>query len=149
MKGIVKAIIRRSHKKSKSLLAFGGRSLSELPTDTAEHIQSHNHPSGDPSSSPDDIVVTRLMVEAGRLFDIQRCDPLVIGAGRFVSLKERDLDHRYKAISPHLCCLTIGRIRLNLRDGSDGIRPTTKSPQQRGLSCFLRTRRDSNPRSRP
>jgi DNA repair protein RadC len=51
----------------------------------------HNHPSGDPSPSPDDVAVTRALVEAGKLLDIPVLDHLVIGHGRFVSLKERGL----------------------------------------------------------
>lgn len=54
-------------------------------------IVAHNHPSGDPSPSPDDVAVTRLIVEAGKLLDIEVMDHLVIGANRFVSLKERGL----------------------------------------------------------
>jgi DNA repair protein RadC len=48
----------------------------------------HNHPSGDPTPSPDDVVVTRSLVEAGRLLDIELLDHLVIGQGRYVSMKE-------------------------------------------------------------
>lgn len=51
----------------------------------------HNHPSGDPTPSPEDIALTRAVVQAGRLLDISLLDHLVIGAGRFVSLKERGL----------------------------------------------------------
>lgn len=51
----------------------------------------HNHPSGDPTPSPDDVTVTRAMVAAGKLLDIEVLDHLVIGQGRFVSLKERGL----------------------------------------------------------
>jgi DNA repair protein RadC len=51
----------------------------------------HNHPSGDPSPSPDDIALTRAIIEAGKLLDIQVLDHLVIGLGRYVSLKERGL----------------------------------------------------------
>jgi DNA repair protein RadC len=54
-------------------------------------IVAHNHPSGDPTPSPDDIAITRAIVEAGQLLDIQVLDHLVIGQGRFVSLKERGL----------------------------------------------------------
>ena len=58
----------------------------------ASIVVAHNHPSGDPSPSPEDVSVTRALVEAGRLFDIEVLDHLVIGhAGRFVSLKERGL----------------------------------------------------------
>lgn len=51
----------------------------------------HNHPSGDPSPSPDDVALTRGIVQAGRLLDIEVLDHLVIGRGRYVSLKERGL----------------------------------------------------------
>ena len=51
----------------------------------------HNHPRGDPEPSPDDVAVTRALVEAGKLLDIKVLDHLVIGNGRFVSLKERRL----------------------------------------------------------
>jgi DNA repair protein RadC len=51
----------------------------------------HNHPSGDPTPSPDDVAVTRAMVQAGKLLDIDLLDHLVIGQGKWVSLKERGL----------------------------------------------------------
>jgi len=51
----------------------------------------HNHPSGDPAPSADDVVMTKQAVEAGRLLDIEVLDHLVIGQQRFVSLKERGL----------------------------------------------------------
>jgi DNA repair protein RadC len=51
----------------------------------------HNHPSGDPAPSPDDIALTRAIVQAGKLLDVDVLDHLVIGRGRFVSLKERGL----------------------------------------------------------
>jgi len=51
----------------------------------------HNHPSGDPAPSPDDVTVTRAIVQAGKLLDISVLDHLVIGRGKFVSLKERGL----------------------------------------------------------
>lgn len=49
----------------------------------------HNHPSGDPTPSPDDIAVTRAIIQAGTLLDIEVLDHLVIGRGKYVSLKER------------------------------------------------------------
>ena len=51
----------------------------------------HNHPSGDPTPSPEDVAATRTLVEAGKLVDIQVLDHLVIGRHRYVSLKERRL----------------------------------------------------------
>jgi DNA repair protein RadC len=54
-------------------------------------IACHNHPSQDPTPSPDDVAVTRAMVQAGKLLDITLLDHLIIGGSRFVSLKERGL----------------------------------------------------------
>jgi DNA repair protein RadC len=51
----------------------------------------HNHPSGDPAPSPDDIALTKGIREAGRLLDIELLDHLVIGQGRFISMKEKRL----------------------------------------------------------
>jgi DNA repair protein RadC len=49
----------------------------------------HNHPSGDPEPSGEDLSLTRRLVQAGQLMGIEVIDHLVLGAGRFVSLKER------------------------------------------------------------
>ena len=54
-------------------------------------IVAHNHPSGDPTPSPEDVEVTRRLVAAGELLDIEVLDHLVIGRQRFVSLRERGL----------------------------------------------------------
>lgn len=54
-------------------------------------IAVHNHPSGDPTPSPEDVAVTRQIVEAGKLLDIELLDHLIIGQQRFVSLRERGL----------------------------------------------------------
>jgi DNA repair protein RadC len=51
----------------------------------------HNHPSGDPTPSPDDIAITRLIAQAGEILDVKLLDHIIIGSGRFVSLKERGL----------------------------------------------------------
>jgi len=52
-------------------------------------IVCHNHPSGDPTPSPEDVEVTKQLVEAGQLLDIELLDHIVIGNPRYVSLKER------------------------------------------------------------
>lgn len=54
-------------------------------------IVAHNHPSGDPTPSPEDVKITDQIVQAGRLLDIEVLDHLVIGQQRYVSLKERGL----------------------------------------------------------
>lgn len=59
----------------------------------ASIIVAHNHPSGDPTPSADDVRVTRDLVAAGKLLDIEVLDHLVIGDQRhgYVSLRERKL----------------------------------------------------------
>ena len=57
----------------------------------ASVIVAHNHPSGNPTPSPEDVSVTHLLVEAGRTLDIEVLDHLVIGQQRFVSMRERGL----------------------------------------------------------
>jgi DNA repair protein RadC len=54
-------------------------------------VIAHNHPSGDPTPSSDDVAVTRELVQAGRLLDIEVLDHLVIGDGRHVSLRRKGL----------------------------------------------------------
>jgi DNA repair protein RadC len=54
----------------------------------------HNHPSGDPSPSPEDIELTRTLIAAGNLLDIQVFDHLIIGQPGWVSLKEMRLGFR-------------------------------------------------------
>ncbi len=54
-------------------------------------VVAHNHPSGDPTPSADDVAVTRELVKAGQLLDIEVLDHLVIGDGRHTSLRRRGL----------------------------------------------------------
>jgi len=71
--------------------------ITELFREAVRHncaamIIAHNHPSGDPTPSPEDIAVTREIVQAGKILDIEVLDHIVIGAGeKYVSLKERGL----------------------------------------------------------
>lgn len=51
----------------------------------------HNHPSSDPTVSPEDIQLTKRLVEAGGIMGVDVLDHLVLGDGSFVSLKERGL----------------------------------------------------------
>ena len=51
----------------------------------------HNHPSTDPTPSPDDVAITKVIRQAGQLLDVELIDHLVIGGSRWVSLKERGL----------------------------------------------------------
>ncbi|MBP2644681.1 MAG: repair protein RadC [Firmicutes bacterium] len=51
----------------------------------------HNHPSGDPTPSREDITITRKILEAGKLLDILVLDHVIIGDGKYVSLKEQGI----------------------------------------------------------
>lgn len=51
----------------------------------------HNHPSADATPSPEDVLITRQIYDAGKMLDIDVLDHLVIGKGQFVSLRERGL----------------------------------------------------------
>jgi DNA repair protein RadC len=58
---------------------------------TASLILLHNHPSGDPTPSREDIRLTRQLVESARLLDLRLHDHVVIGQGRYVSMAERGI----------------------------------------------------------
>ena len=57
----------------------------------ASFILIHNHPSGDPTPSPEDVRVTEIINGCARQLDLDLLDHLIIGHNRFVSLKERSL----------------------------------------------------------
>ncbi|WP_166238849.1 RadC family protein [Paenibacillus turpanensis] len=57
----------------------------------ASIICAHNHPSGDPTPSPEDIQMTQRLMEAGDIIGIEVLDHLIIGEQKFVSLKELGL----------------------------------------------------------
>jgi DNA repair protein RadC len=59
-----------------------------LELSSASVIMIHNHPSGDPSPSREDIMVTEKLVEGGKLLGIDVLDHIIIGDGRYVSLKD-------------------------------------------------------------
>ncbi|MEJ8303141.1 RadC family protein [Saccharibacillus sacchari] len=56
---------------------------------SASIVCAHNHPSGDPAPSPEDIAITKRLVESGQIVGIDVLDHIVVGDGRFVSLKEQ------------------------------------------------------------
>ncbi len=65
----------------------------------ASVVLAHNHPSGDPDPSPEDLEVTWQLAESGRLLGIPVRDHIVIGDGRYVSLLERGLLPNAGAVS--------------------------------------------------
>lgn len=60
-----------------------------LLVNAASVILVHNHPSGDPTPSPEDVKLTKKLVEAGRVMDITVLDHVICGEGKYVSLRER------------------------------------------------------------
>ena len=74
-----------------SLIRVGEVFKEALKRNSAALVVVHNHPSGDPTPSPEDVLVTREIVAAGKLLDVDVLDHLVIGHGRFVSMRERGL----------------------------------------------------------
>lgn len=74
-----------------SLIRVGELFRDAIRANAAAIILSHNHPSGDPSPSPEDVAVTRAVIEAGKLLDITCIDHVIVGGMRHVSLKERGL----------------------------------------------------------
>jgi DNA repair protein RadC len=74
-----------------SLVRIGEVLRDAVRSNAAAVIVVHNHPSGDPTPSPEDVSLTRSIVEAGKILDIEVLDHLVIGKNRFVSLKARGL----------------------------------------------------------
>ena len=65
--------------------------LPAVRASAAAIIFAHNHPSGDPTPSPEDRAVTAQLREAGQILGISVLDHLVIGAGRYRSLAEEGL----------------------------------------------------------
>ena len=64
---------------------------SALLSSAAGTLLIHNHPTGDPSPSPDDIIITNRLKEAGLLIGIPVIDHIIIGDGQYVSFVERGL----------------------------------------------------------
>lgn len=62
-----------------------------IQANAAAILIAHCHPSGDPTPSPEDVAITRAVVQAGKLLDVACIDHIIIGRGRFVSLKSRGL----------------------------------------------------------
>jgi DNA repair protein RadC len=74
-----------------STVRIGELFKSALTNNAASIILAHNHPSGDPTPSPEDVALTRAVQQAGRLLDVEVLDHIVIGHNKFVSLKDKGL----------------------------------------------------------
>ncbi|HSG85421.1 MAG TPA: DNA repair protein RadC [Candidatus Limnocylindrales bacterium] len=76
---------------STSLVRVGELFRDAVRLDAAAVILVHNHPSGDPTPSPDDLHLTAEALAAGRLLDVEVLDHLVIGHDAWVSLRDRGM----------------------------------------------------------
>ncbi len=88
----------RNQPLGREVVAVGGLNIAQLrprevfaPALTlgaAAVVLAHNHPSGDPTPSPEDLAVTRHLLEAGELLGVEVLDHLVLSADRFRSIRE-------------------------------------------------------------
>jgi DNA repair protein RadC len=76
---------------SASLVRVGELFRDAVRHDVSGLVLVHNHPSGDPTPSPDDLHLTAEAIAAGRLLDIDVLDHVVISSGGFVSLRDRGI----------------------------------------------------------
>ena len=74
---------------SASLVRVGELFRDAVRLDASGVVLVHNHPSGDPTPSPDDLHLTAEAVAAGRLLDVDVLDHVVIGHDAWVSLRDR------------------------------------------------------------
>jgi DNA repair protein RadC len=74
-----------------SLIRTGEVFREAIRANAAGMIVVHNHPSGDPAPSPEDLAMTRNLIEAGRLLDVVVLDHVVIGRSRFISMREQGM----------------------------------------------------------
>lgn len=74
-----------------SMVRVGELFKPALQRNAASILICHNHPSGDPSPSPEDVLVTRAVNQAGKLLDVSLLDHLIVSQSRWVSLKEHGM----------------------------------------------------------
>ena len=86
---VVKVVTVYQGNVSASLVRVGELFRDAVRVNAAGTILVHNHPSGDPTPSPDDLHLTAEALAAGRLLDIELLDHVVIGHDAFVSLRDR------------------------------------------------------------
>ena len=93
-KSVSGALVMTASKSVFRLLSEEQMSVGEIMKRAIHHnaaaiVVAHNHPSGDPTPSPEDVAVTRQLVASGKMLDIDVLDHLVIGRGAEVSFAER------------------------------------------------------------
>jgi DNA repair protein RadC len=98
---VVVSVDAKNRPRAQREIARGGRTTCQVdPAEVFRHLLSesasgalflHNHPSGDPAPSPQDLELTERLVAAGSLLDIRILDHLVVGNGRYTSLRDAGL----------------------------------------------------------
>lgn len=74
-----------------SMVRVGEIYREAIRLNSASIVVCHSHPSGDATPSPEDVLVTREIVSAGRLLDVECLDHIILAQGRWISLRERSL----------------------------------------------------------
>lgn len=74
-----------------SLARIGEVFRGAIRRNAAAIMVAHNHPSGDPAPSPEDVALTRRLVDAAQLVEVELIDHIVVGHGRYISLRERGM----------------------------------------------------------
>ncbi|MFN8504306.1 RadC family protein, partial [Kouleothrix sp.] len=74
-----------------SMVRIGEVFREAIKLNAAAIIVCHNHPSGAVDASPEDVLVTRQIVEAGKLLDTDVLDHIILGKGKWLSMRERGL----------------------------------------------------------
>ena len=89
-KNVITSVFELSHGNvNSSIVSVREMYQKALLANAVNIIVMHNHPSGDPSPSREDIEVTKRMVEAGKIIGIDILDHLIIGDKSYTSLKEK------------------------------------------------------------
>jgi DNA repair protein RadC len=98
---VVISVDAKNRARAEREVARGGRTTCQVdPTEVFRLLVSesasgaifiHNHPSGDPQPSPQDLELTERLVAAGSLLDIRILDHVIVGSGRYTSLRDAGL----------------------------------------------------------
>lgn len=65
--------------------------IEALKSEAVYIVLIHNHPSGDPTPSRDDLIITKRMKDAGNIIGISLIDHIIIGDNNYISLKQQNL----------------------------------------------------------
>ena len=111
---------------SSSLVRIGELFRRAVELHASAILISHNHPSGDPTPSPDDLRLTAEALAAGRLLDIALLDHIIVGGGSFMSMRDRgtafDSPGEHRAGEARARSCHVARSRRPTSATADGLR---------------------------